>query len=145
MPMRCGIFRWHREERSTQLEEKSPKTFTPSDVIAALFVYLPKEFSNDPAKIHSTIARLQKEAEYKYLLEDFEFLNYDPYPYSPLLGRILNRLQESRLLASLNPDYDMYVVSEESKKAIEEGILNKKLYNQRERLSEIASELSATL
>ncbi|MFQ5924917.1 MAG: hypothetical protein ACE5IE_02850 [Dehalococcoidia bacterium] len=128
------------------MEDKSPKTFTPSDVIAALFVYLPKEgFSNDPAKIHSTIAQLQKEAEYKYLLEDFEFLNYDPYPYSPLLGRILNRLQESRLLASLNPDYDMYVVSDESRKAIEEGILNRKLGDQKERLSQIALKLSAAL
>ena len=121
------------------------KPFTPSDVIAALLTFLPKEFSNDPAKIHSTIARLKKEEKYRYLLEDFEFLNYDPCPYSPLLGRILNRLQESRLLSSLNPGYEKYVLNEDSREAIKADILEKKLRDQRDNLEQMALELQAAL
>jgi len=127
------------------MEEKSPKTFTPSDVIAALLTFLPSSFSNDPAKIHTTIAQLQKKEEYRDLLEDFEFLDYDPYPYSPLLGRILNQLQEARLLSSLNPGYEKYVTTEPSIKAIKADILNKKLKDKKGKLEEIASELIKAL
>lgn len=127
------------------MEEKITKPFSPSDVIAALLTFLPKEFSNDPAKIHSTIAQLQKEEKYKYLLEDFDFLNYDPCPYSPLLGRILNRLQESRLLSSLNPGYEKYVLNDDSREAIKADILEKKLSDQRDNLEQMAVELKAAL
>ena len=85
--------------RSTDLERRKPeleaqvssKKFNPSDVIASLLTFMKREFSNDPKIIHTTIARLRKDARYKDLLEGFDFLNYDPYPYSPLLGRTLNR------------------------------------------------------
>ena len=127
------------------MEGETSKPFSPSDVIAALLTFLPKEFSNDPAKIHSTIARLQKEEKYRYLLEDFDFLNYDPCPYSPLLGRILNRLQESRLLSSLNPGYEKYVLNEDSREAIKADILEKKLRDQRDNLEQMALELQAAL
>ena len=127
------------------MEDDITKRFSPGDVIAALLTFLPDAFSNDPEKIHSTIARLQKQEKYRYLLEDFQFLNYDPYPYSPLLGRVLNRLQESRLLSSLNPGYEKYVMSEDSKMAIEADILEKKLADQRENLKSIASELEVVL
>ena len=127
------------------MQTETKKPFSPSDVIVALLSFLPKEFNNDPAKIHATIARLQEKEEYKYLLEDFEFLNYDPYPYSPLLGRILNRLQESRLLSSLNPSYEKYVLNDGSKVAIQENILNKKLSGQKDNLKKMASELEAAL
>ena len=100
------------------MEREVSKAFSQGDVIASLFALLPSPFPNDPAKIHSTIRRLQKEEKYKDLLGDFEFLDYYPYPYSPLLGRILNMLQESRLMACLNPDYNMYVMEPASKKAI---------------------------
>ncbi|MBM3157163.1 MAG: hypothetical protein FJ004_07735 [Chloroflexi bacterium] len=121
------------------------KPFTPSDVIASLLTFLPDEFNNDPKKIHSTIERLQRQKKYKHLLEDFEFLNYDPYPYSPLLGRILNRLQEARLLSSLNPEYEKYVLKKESREAIKKNILKKKLSDQAENLQQMASELKMAL
>ena|GEM_PF-4883503 len=127
------------------MEEKITKPFSPSDVIAALLTFLPEEFSNDPAKIHSTIAQLQKEEKYRYLLEDFEFLNYDPCPYSPLLGRILNRLQESRLLSSINPGYEKYVLNKDSRKAIKVDILDKKLRDQKDNLVQIASKLQEAI
>lgn len=123
------------------MEEKSPKPFGPSDVVAALLTFLPSPFPNDPEKIHGTIRRLQKEERYKDLLGDFEFLDYRPYPYSPLLGRILNMLQESRLLACLNPDYNSYIMDPASKDAIQSSILGKKLSEQRSKLEEIAREL----
>ena len=121
------------------------KPFSPSDVVASLIALLPSKFSNDPEKIHTTIARLQKLPRYRWLLNDFEFLEYDPYPYSPQLGRILNRLQESRLLSSINPEYEKYEVKAVSRNAIKRDILDKKLADQRERLQEIADELKKVL
>ena len=75
------------------MQREKTKTFSPDDVITALLAFLPPEFSNDPEKIHTTIRKLQQEEKYKDLLEDFEFLDYPRFPYSPLLGRIFNRLQ----------------------------------------------------
>jgi len=123
----------------------SSKNFTPTDVVASLLTFMSSEFSNDPKTIHTTIARLQQDSKYRGLLEEFEFLDYHPYPYSPLLGRTLNRLQEARLLSSLNPSYEKYVVTEASKKAIEKQILEVKLADQKDKLSEIASELTKAL
>ena len=129
------------------MEKEKTKTFSPDDVITALLAFLPPEFSNDPEKIHTTIRKLQQEEKYKDLLEGFEFLDYPRFPYSPLLGRILNRLQESRLLSSRNPDYRMYQVKDVSKNAIEAYFLKEGqiLYEQREKLKEIASELGKEL
>ena len=121
------------------------RKFSPINVIASLLVFMPEKFNNDPQIIHTTIARLKQDTRYKDLLEEFDFLNYDPYPYSPLLGRTLNRLQESRLLSSLNPSYEKYVVTEESKTAIRDQILNVKLADQTEKLREMASELEKAL
>lgn len=123
------------------MEREIIKSYSHGDVIASLFALLPSPFPNDPEKIHATIRRLQKEEEYKDLLGDFEFLDYYPYPYSPLLGRILNMLQESRLMACLNPDYNMYVMEDASREAIKVNILDKKLKEQRDKLEKIAGEL----
>jgi hypothetical protein len=103
------------------------------------------EFPNDPKIIHTTIAILKQNNRYKELLEDFEFLDYDPYPYSPLLGRTFNRLQESRLLSSINPSYDYYKMRRESKEAIEEQIIKVKLSDKIDKLKEIALELQNAL
>ena len=119
------------------------KQFSPDDVITALLVFLPDEFSNDPEKIHRTIRELQQKEEYKHLLGDFEFLDYSRFPYSPLLGRILNRLQESRLLSSRNPDYRVYQIKPDSRRAVDSYFLGegKILHEQRDKLKEIAQEL----
>jgi len=129
------------------MEREMTKQFSPNDVIAALLTFLPKRFPNDPEKIHGTIRKLQQEEGYKDLLGDFEFLDYSRFPYSPLLGRILNRLQESRLLSSLNPEYKMYVMEDVSREAIQSDLLGegKKLYSQCSKLEQIALELERAL
>jgi len=121
------------------------KPFSPSDVVAALLALLPDEFSNDPRKIHSTMARLQEDSCYASLLEDFDFLDYAAYPYSPLLARILNRMQESRLLCSLNPEYERYQMKGDPRKAIIDDIVTKKFGDQEEKLREIACKLAEVL
>jgi len=62
-----------------------------------------------------------------------------------LLGRILNRLQEARLLSSLNPGYEKYVLKKASRDAIRKNILKKKLNDQTDKLCQMASELEAAL
>lgn len=129
------------------MKTEMTEQFSPDDVIAALLSLLPTRFNNDHKKIHSKIAELQKKEEFKELLGDFEFLDYSRFPYSPLLGRILNRLQEARLLSSLNPDYKMYVMNHVSKETIQADLLEKgkKLYSHHDKLRQIASELAREL
>lgn len=129
------------------MKTEMAEQFSPDDVIAALLTFLPSRFNNDTEKIHSKIAELQKKEEFKELLGDFEFLDYSRFPYSPLLGRVLNRLQEARLLSSLNPDYKMYVMEDVSKETIRADLLEKgkKLYSYHDKLHQIASELERRL
>ena len=129
------------------MQREKTKEFSPDDVITALLAFLPPEFSNDPEKIHTTIRKLQQEEKYKDLLEDFEFLDYPRFPYSPLLGRIFNRLQEARLLSSRNPGYLVYETKENSRDAIESYFLSegKILYEYRDKLREIAGRLEQEL
>ncbi len=129
------------------MQREKTREFSPDDVITALLVFLPPEFSNDPEKIHTTIRKLQQEEKYKDLLGDFEFIDYSRFPYSSLLGRILNRLQESRLLAASNPDYAEYQIKPNSKEAIEAYFLSegKVLYEYRDKLREIAGRLEQEL
>lgn len=129
------------------MQKEQTKEFSPDDVITALLVFLPDEFSNNPEKIHTTIRKLQQEEKYKDLLEGFEFINYLRFPYSSLLGRILNRLQESRLLSSRNPGYVVYETRKKSRDAIESYFLSegKILYEYRDKLREIAGRLAQEL
>lgn len=121
--------------------------YRPDDVITALLAYLPKEFNNDAEKIHSIFYELKRDGKYNDLIGSLEFVQYERFPYSPLLGRILNRLQESRLLSSMNPEYLKYQIKDESRKAIESYYLEagKPLYSQREKLEEIATRLKKDL
>jgi len=125
------------------MQREKTKTFSPDDVITALLAFLPDEFSNNPKKIHTTFRKLQQDERYSELLGAFEFIDYQRFPYSPLLGRILNRLQESRLLSSRNPGYIVYEIKKESREAIESYFLSegKILYEYRDKLEEIARGL----
>ena len=129
------------------MQKEKAKQFSADDVVTALLVFLPPEFSNNPEKIHRTINTLQHEERYKDLLDDFEFLDYPRFPYSPLLGRVFNRLQESRLLSSRNPGYVVYETKEESLNAIEDYFLSegKPLHEYRDKLGEIAERLRREL
>jgi hypothetical protein len=121
------------------------KAVSPDDVIASIFSFLPSKFSNNPKIIHKKLFELKQNKDYNNLLADFEFINHYDYPYSPLLSRVLNRLQETRLLSSLNPSYDIYEMDRASKKAIKQGILNTKLKNEHDKLKEMAGELEKSL
>jgi len=120
------------------------RQFDPDDVMAALLYYLYPNFSNTPEDMHEKIYKLQKQERYRELLGGFDFIDYATFHYSPLLGRILNRLQQSRLLSSRNPEYKVYEVTLESKDAINSYYLDEgKLFNScRLQLKEIANELS---
>ena len=121
--------------------------FSPDDVVTSLLAFLPPVFNNDPEKIHRTIKRLQQKKKYKELLGGFDFLDQARFPYSPLLARVLNRLQESRLLSSRNPDYVVYEVKPESQAAIRSYFLDRGrvLSDYSETLNEIAKELNKEL
>jgi hypothetical protein len=121
------------------------KKYSPSEIIASVLVFMKEEFNNDPVKIHRTISKLRENEKYREILEDFEFIEYPDFPYSPLLGRTLNRLQESRVLASINPSYDKYQLNKGSKEEIVKQILDKKLFEEKDKLKEIALELSNAL
>lgn len=129
------------------MQKTTEKRFRPDDVVTALLAYLPLEFNNDAEKIHTRMYELKKEGKYDDLVGDFEFVQYPRFLYSPLLDRIFNRLQESRLLSSRNPDYIKYQIKDESQKAIKSYYLaeGKILYEQRGRLKEIADRLSEEL
>lgn len=118
----------------------------PDDIIACIIAFLPNEFPADTAVIHRAFFELGKREKYKYLLKDFEFIDRYPYPYSPLLERVFARLQESRLLSARNPDFITYEMKEDSKKAIEDKIIDKfKNPEDRIKLKEMANELSEAL
>ena len=129
------------------MQKTIEKGFNPDDVVTALLAYLPSEFNNDAEKIHTRLYELKKEGKYDDLVGKFEFVGYSRFPYSPLLDRIFNRLQESRLLSSRNPDYIKYQIKEESRKAIKAYYLEngKSLHEHRGRIKEIAHRLSKDL
>ena len=129
------------------MQGTTEKRFRPDDVVTALLAYFPQEFNNNAEKIHTRLYELKKEGKYNDLVGNFEFVQYSRCHYSPLLDRIFNRLQESRLLSSRNPDYIKYQISDGSKKAIESYYLQKGkiLHEQRERLKEIADRLMEEL
>ena len=123
------------------------KRFKPDDVITALLFYLPDELNNDAEKIHTMMYELKKEGKYDELIGDLEFVQYSRFHYSPMLDRIFNRLQESRLLASRNPDYIKYQIKDESRAAIKSYYLGKgkMLHEQRNKLEKIAARLMEEL
>ena len=122
------------------------KSFSTTDVIMALLVFLPKRFPNDPPKIHSTIARLQKREEYKDLLKEFEFVNYPRFPFSSLLERILNELKGAGgFINTLSPDYKECIIRDDSREAIRKEVLPKFTRQQQDNLRKLASELKSAL
>ncbi|MHB8085374.1 MAG: hypothetical protein ACYDHZ_06085 [Dehalococcoidia bacterium] len=125
------------------MPEKTVRQFDPDDVMAALLYYLWPDFSNAPKDIHEKIYELQKQGKYSELLGGFEFIDYARFHYSPILGRTLNRLQESRLLSSRNPEYMVYEIKDDTRDAIESYYLKegKILHECRNQLDEIAKEL----
>jgi hypothetical protein len=95
---------------------------TPDDVIAVMLSFLDLEqIPSSYRVIHTCVNRLKE--EYPELLEEFVFSHGDFYPFSRLLERVLFRLQNSGLINTINPDFDVCVIPIESKKYIKDNIL----------------------
>ena len=102
------------------------------DVIGGMLSFVKAgSFNGDPKLIHETIFDLKK--RYPELLEDFAFSDpeHDVYPLSPLLERVLSRLQLSRIIRMENPDFEVYILKEEAMNFVRENILSR--FNPRER------------
>ena len=113
----------------------------PDDAIAAMLSFLKSDsFSGDPKRIHETIYRLR--GNYPDLLQDFVFSDpeHDVYPLSPLLERILSRLQLSRLIRMENPDFEVYILKPQAKKYARENILPRFNAGERKSLKKMAAD-----
>jgi len=128
-------------------EERIAELLSPSadDIIAAIVAFLPQVFSADYQTIHRAFATFKQKKEYQDILQDFEFVGTSPYPYSPLLERVLSRLQEDRLLSARNPDYQVYLTSDTSRTAIQQRIITKFSELQKRKLKKLAEELEKVL
>lgn len=105
-----------------EIVKRIRQCITPDDIIAAMFSFLDKEeFPSDIAKIHTALYNVKK--QFPRLLEEFIFSENDVYPYSPLLERVLFRLQNSGLISTVNPEFKKCIISNESKKFIKKEIL----------------------
>ncbi len=121
------------------------RPINPDNVIACVLFYLNDEFTSDPTKLHTGFKELAKKEEYGELLKPFVFVNAYPFSYSPLLERVLQRLQEAKLLSARNPDFVMYEMSGKAKKAVKEDVLPKFDKKTKPKLSKMASELKQFL
>ncbi|MHA1483601.1 MAG: hypothetical protein ACTSQA_09260, partial [Candidatus Heimdallarchaeaceae archaeon] len=76
---------------------------------------------------------------------EFVFSRGDLYPYSKELERILFRLQQSKILGTINPSYENYILTNESKEVVVEHLTNKFSECDRELLLEMSKKLEGFL
>ncbi|TET38009.1 MAG: hypothetical protein E3J65_05815 [Dehalococcoidia bacterium] len=111
------------------------------DVIAAMLSFVKAgSFKGDPKLIHETIFDLKK--RYPELLEDFAFSDpeHDVYPLSPLLERVLSRLQLSRIIRMENPDFETYILKLRAKNYARKNILSRFNEEEQRQLEAMAKE-----
>lgn len=120
------------------------RAINPDNIITAVLFFLSSEFTSDSAKLHTGIRALQEKEKYKELLEDFSFVDAYPFPYSSLLERVLQRLQECMLIRwkALEPIFE---ISERARKAIKDELLPKFNQEQQRQLKSMAEELKPIL
>lgn len=120
---------------------RAPK---PGHVIAAIAYFLPMEFSCDTRAWHLAIKALQNEEDYGNLLQEFIFLDRQPFSYSPLLERALKNLIEARLLYIRSPKCKKYCKTETSPTTLGR-IVEKFNTKEQEKLKDMASNLEKVL
>lgn len=122
---------------------------SPDVIITILFYYLGRFFTSDSKKIHTKINELREKQEYRDLLKPFEFVNAPRFHYSPLLERVLDRLQITHLIEARNPECGQYEMDEIARAKIEYNILNKKFsgkqHEKLKRIKKMAEELKPAL
>lgn len=131
-------------KRNRELRDK----IYPDNVIATVFSYMPEDdFASHAETIHRKFYEFSQKQEYRDLLKDFaaDFIDSYPFPHSPLLDRVIQRLQIGRLLVSLNPDYRLYKMRPEAKASIQKGSATKFSGPDRTKLKKMAEELAGAL
>ncbi len=79
------------------------------------------------------------------MFKEFVFSRRDYYPYSVLLERVLFRLQNADLINTVNPDFKVCIVSEDSKKYIKENIVTLFTAPERSKLAEMGAFFQKTV
>ncbi len=128
--------------RYEQLVQELRQTITPDDVVGAMLsqVTLP-ELPTDSLKIHGAIQRLRN--EFPDLLSDFVFFQGNLYPFSDLLERVLFRLESSSILGTVNPAYEIYNLTKETKEELARRVFSRFSADQQARLKELAGRFEA--
>lgn len=109
-------------KKREQMVSELRKSVVSDDVIAAIFSFVEAEkIPLDVKKIHSAIFKLKQ--RYPEMFKQFVFSRNDYYPYSVLLERVLFRLQNVDLINTVNPDFKICIISNESKDYIKKNIL----------------------
>lgn len=129
-----------REEISRRIKSYR----SPDAVIAYLFALLESDVlpTNDKI-IHTAIFELKK--EYPDFFRDFVFSRGDIYPFSKELERVLFRLQQSRILGTINPTFEFFVFPKKSKEIVLEHFSSKFSHEEKETLSKMSKGLESLL
>jgi len=121
------------------------RAINSDNVITGILFFLDDEFTSDSEKLHRGFEALKGEEEYEDLLYPFAFLRAFPFSYSPLLERVLQRLQETKLLSMRSPDFAMYEMSQQARIAVERDLLPKFGEDQLAKLQRMSLQLSEFL
>lgn len=115
-------FRGIKAERREKIIRGLKNITAPDDVVASILSFLSVEkIPLDVKRIHSIFSELKK--KFPEFFEEFVFSENDYYPYSGLLERVLFRLQNADLINTVNPDFKVCIISNESKDHIKKNIL----------------------
>lgn len=117
---------------------------TEHDVIAAMLSFLGEKterFQADPKVINEAVFELK--GKFPQLLERFAFSTDagDLYPFSPLLERVLARLQLSRIITMENPDWTTFIIRPAAKEYIRQHILTAFSEDEKNQLKTMAQVL----
>lgn len=129
-----------REEKIAALKES-----TPDAKIRALLAYLPTEFPSDREILHTAFQSVRMLAGNSEFLSDFAPVPGAQFNYSPLLERVLKRLQEARVLAARNPDFAVFQVDPNLQEQIRGEIPKSFTHDQIQQLKKIANDLKNAL
>lgn len=97
----------------------------------------------DDEVFHSTLYQFSK--KYPQLFNEFLFSTSGTFPYSDLIERILTRAKISRVLKTVNPDFEYVQLSEGTSTYIDEKIKPKFVGKEYKILKEIGNELNLKL
>lgn len=114
---------------------------SPDDVFNAILSKVKDlDIPKDPGIIHNAVYEIKRNEKYRELLKDFHFDNSGLSPFSELLDEILFRLETSGILKTLNPRYERYNITSETK--ILDESFDKFTEDKKKMIEEISEEFS---